>query len=148
MPTRKQRRRAAKERRHEYETVWVDSEGNELEEPPEGEAVGTPERRDGEKPKAKAQQQRGGRATREPPVPSWQRAAKRSLILGVAVFAFFYLWGSKNSTSRLPSALGISALYVSLFIPFTYMIDRMTRRRWEQRQAGASQRKRDEPRKR
>src|SRR5438067_1310697 len=35
MPTRKQRRRAQKERRHEYETVWVDDEGNELEEPPE-----------------------------------------------------------------------------------------------------------------
>ena len=35
MPTRKQRRRAQKERRHEYETVWVDAEGNELEEPPE-----------------------------------------------------------------------------------------------------------------
>ena len=35
MPTRKQRRRALKERRHEYETVWVDSEGNELAEPPD-----------------------------------------------------------------------------------------------------------------
>ena len=44
MPTRKQRRRAVKERRHEYETVWVDGEGNELEEPPEDAAV--PEKRD------------------------------------------------------------------------------------------------------
>src|SRR4051812_49710693 len=37
------RSRALKERRHEYETVWVDSEGNELEEPPE-EASAAPER--------------------------------------------------------------------------------------------------------
>ena len=35
MPTRKQKRKTQKERRHEYETVWIDEEGNELEEPPE-----------------------------------------------------------------------------------------------------------------
>ena len=34
MPTRKQRRRQAKVKRHEYEFVYVDSEGHELEEPP------------------------------------------------------------------------------------------------------------------
>jgi hypothetical protein len=136
MPTRKQRRRAAKERRHEYETVWVDEEGNELDEPPEDAAVATRERREDGRPKgkAKAQPQRGGRATREPPVPSWSRAAKRSAILGVAVFAFFYLVGSKGSANRLPSALGVAALYCVLFIPFTYYIDRMTRGRWEKRQ--------------
>ena len=64
MPTRKQRRRAQKERRHEYETVWVDAEGNELDEPPEEELAATPAKRDTpkSKPKAKATQQRGGRA--------------------------------------------------------------------------------------
>ncbi len=35
MATRKQRKRMQKERRHEYENVWVDPDGNELEEPPE-----------------------------------------------------------------------------------------------------------------
>ena len=35
MPSRKQRKRVQKGRRHEYETVWVDSEGNELDEPPD-----------------------------------------------------------------------------------------------------------------
>ncbi len=35
MPSRKQKRREAKSKRHEYEFVYVDSEGNELEEPPE-----------------------------------------------------------------------------------------------------------------
>jgi hypothetical protein len=76
MPTRKQRRRAEKGRRHEYETVWVDAEGNELDEPPD-ELVAAPdkrepgkrdgEKRDGAKPMA-AQQQRGGRAGRVPPL--------------------------------------------------------------------------------
>ena len=74
MPTRKQRRRLQKERRHQYETVWVDSEGNELDEPPE-ELVARPEKlekRDSAKPKAKAAQKRGGRQVRVPPPPSWQ----------------------------------------------------------------------------
>jgi hypothetical protein len=30
MPSRKQRRREAKSKRHEYETVYLDGEGNEL----------------------------------------------------------------------------------------------------------------------
>jgi len=148
MPTRKQRRRAEKGRRHEYETVWVDSEGNELEEPPEEATVAT---RDNGRPKPKPkaqQQQRGGRAMREPPKPSWSRAAKRSLVLGVAVFVFFYLFGAKNSSDRMLSALGIAALYVTLFVPFTYAIDRMTRGRWERRQEGASGRKREDVKKR
>src|SRR5438874_6760624 len=35
MPTRKQRRRDLKSKRHDYEFVYVDGEGNELEEVPE-----------------------------------------------------------------------------------------------------------------
>ena len=134
MPTRKQRRRALKERRHEYETVWVDAEGNELEEPPDEPEAAPPEKRNGAKPKAKAAPQRGGRALREPPAPSWQRAAKRSLILGVVIFAFFYLAGSKGH-HNLGSALLVSLLYTALFIPFSFMIDRFAYNRWQRRTA-------------
>lgn len=136
MPTRKQRRRALKERRHEYETVWVDAEGNELEEPPAELEAAPPEKRNGTKPKpkAKAAPQRGGRALREPPKPSWQRAGKRSLILGVVIFAFFYLAGSKGQ-HNLGSALLISLLYTALFIPFSFMIDRFAYNRWQRRTA-------------
>ena len=134
MPTRKQRRRAQKERRHEYETVWVDEEGNELEEPPE-DLVAEPETRNGAtpKPKEKPAQQRGGRPVRVPPPPSWQRAAKRALLLGVAIFAFFYLVGSKNGHHNLGQALAFGALYTALFVPFTYMIDRFAHNRWQRR---------------
>lgn len=134
MPTRKQRRRELKERRHEYETVWVDAEGNELEEPPEELEGVQAERPNGAKakPKAKAAPQRGGRALREPPAPSWQRAAKRSLILGVVIFAFFYLAGSKGH-HNLGSALLISLLYTAIFIPFSFMIDRFAHNRWLRR---------------
>jgi hypothetical protein len=134
MPTRKQRRRAQKERRHEYETVWVDEEGNELEEPPEEqEPVAASEKRDGVKPKPKAkQQQRGGRPVRVPPPPSWQRAVKRSLIIGAAIFAFFFIL-SKNGQHNLGTALALAVVYTVLFIPFTYTIDRFSYNRWQRR---------------
>jgi hypothetical protein len=136
MPTRKQRRRAQKERRHEYETVWVDAEGNELDEPPE-ELAATPEKRDGAKPrsspKAKAAQQRGGRDIRVPPPPSWQRAAKRAVILGAVIFVFIYLVGSKNGGHSLGSALLLSVVYTALFIPFQFVLDRFAHNRWQRR---------------
>jgi len=146
MPTRKQRRRAAKERRHEYETVWVDSEGNELEDPPEELAAAAPEKRaNGAKPKAKAQPQRGGRPVKVPPPPSWRRAARRSLILGGAIFALFYVLGSKNGHHNIASALALAAVYSALFIPYTYFIDRFAHNRWQRRaeqQGGKPARKR------
>lgn len=143
MPTRKQRRRSQKERRHEYETVWVDPEtGEEVEEPDEV-VDATRAKRDDGKPKPKAQQQRGGgRATRVPPAPSWRRAARRSLIMGVVIFVLFYLIGSKNGSNRFPQALEIAVLYTVLFIPFTYYVDRFAYNRFQRRaeQGGAKKR--------
>ena len=144
MPTKKQRRRAQKERRHEYETVWVDEEGKELEEPPE-ELVESSAKRDGAKPKAKATQQRAGRAGRVPPQPSWRRAGKRALILGAAIFALFTILGAKHG-SNIGSALAISVLYTAIFVPFTYYIDRLTYNRWQRRTDQSSAKR--EPRKR
>jgi len=134
MPTRKQRRRAQKDRRHDYETVWVDAEGNELEEPPE-DVVAKPEKsekRDGSKPRPKTQQ-RGGRTVRVPPAPSWQRAAKRALIIGTVIFVFIYIVGARKGGHNLPSALLLAVIYTALFIPFQYTIDRFAYRRWQNR---------------
>jgi hypothetical protein len=135
MPTRKQRRRAQKERRHEYETVWVDEEGNELEEPPEDLVATAPEKRDGTKPnpKPKTGAQRGGRPVRVPPPPSWRRAVRRSLILGAVIFVAFYILGSGSGSRRLASALLITLVYTALFIPFTFVVDRFTYNRWQRR---------------
>jgi len=145
MPTRKQRRRAQKERRHEYETVWIDEEGNETDEPPEDAVAASPARRDGAKPKAQ-QQQRGGRGGRVPPPPSWERAAKRSLILGAVIFALFYVLGSKNGGHNIASALGLAGLYTLLFIPFTYFLDRFAYNRFQRRTEQQGQKR--QPRKR
>jgi hypothetical protein len=122
-----------KERRHEYETVWVDSEGNELDEPPD-ELVATSEKRSNgsKQPKAKAQQ-RGGRPVRIPPKPSWRRAVKRASIFGGAIFALFLILGSKSGHHNITSALALGAVYTLLFIPFTFYIDRFAYNRWERR---------------
>ena len=138
MPTRKQRRREAKSKRHEYEFVYVDAEGNELEEPPEdSEEVRRqrPERRNGAQPSAKKRSPapaRGGRRT--PPEPSWNRAVKRGGVLGIVVFILFSLTAKGNVLNVLPLAL----LYTLLFIPFTYYIDRFAYRRWQARQQGGT----------
>jgi hypothetical protein len=130
MPTRKQRRRAQKERRHEYETVWVDEEGNELEEPP-GDFAAKPDKRDAAKPKAT--QQRGGRPVKVPPPPSWQRAAKRAVIIGAVIFVFIYIVGAKNGGHSPASALLLAAVYTLLFIPFQFVLDRFAYNRWQRR---------------
>jgi hypothetical protein len=148
MPSRKQRRRAAKSKRHEYEFVYVDSEGNELDEVPD-ELVDTEreraERRNGSKAAAaatvskKAQPQRGRRT---PPEPSWNRAVKRGALLGVVVFILFSLTSKGSYVSVIPLAIA----YTALFIPFTYFIDRFAYRRWQARQGqqpgGAASKKR------
>jgi hypothetical protein len=133
MPTRKQRRRALKERRHEYETVWVDEEGNELEEPPE-EAAAPAEKRNGATPKAaKTTQQRGGRAARVPQPPSWRRAIKRGGLFGVVIFLVFAVLGSKNGQHNYAAAVLFGAIYTVIFVPFTFMLDRFAYNRWQRR---------------
>jgi|SRR5581483_2797314 len=144
MPTRKQRRREAKQKRHEYEFVYVDAEGNELDVPPEElEAVSKREQRRNGKAagddarKGKGRPQRAGRAMRVPPPPSWERAGKRALLLGVIVFALFYLSGGKGG-NRIGGALALAAIYTALFVPFTYAIDRFAYNRWQRREQAAA----------
>ncbi len=132
-----------KERRHEYETVWVDGDGNELEEPPDD--IATPragrERRTDRQQQEKRPQQRSSRATRTPLPPSWRRAVRRSLILGAVIFVAFALVFSKNGKHNYASAALLAVLYTGLFIPFTYYLDRFAFRRWE-RQTGGQAKKR------
>jgi hypothetical protein len=141
VPTRKQRRRAQKDRRHdyEYETVWVDPETGEEVEPPEDAVVDPPAKRanGSAKPttnaKAKARPQQDGRQIRVPPAPSWSRAAKRSVMIGVALFAVIYLLGTKNGHHSPASALLLAVIYTAIFIPAQYSIDRFAHNRWQRR---------------
>src|SRR5947208_274365 len=138
MPTRKQRRRELKAKRHEYEEVWVDAEGNQLDAPPP-EALeqeeGKKSRANGTKPAAAAatkSQAKGGR--REPQPPSWSRAVKRAALLGAVVFVLFSLSNGK-ANNRYLAALVPAVIYTALFVPFTYLIDRFAYRRYQARAA-------------
>jgi hypothetical protein len=152
MPTRKQRRRDAKQKRHEYEYVYVDSEGNELEELPEG-FEPEPERSAGRsngksaqatKSKPAAQQQRGGRSARTPQPPSWRRATRRGLILGAFALVFFAVLSKGHYVTAVPFAVG----YTILFIPFTYAMDRFAYGRWQRRQESRGSAKGSAPKRR
>jgi len=133
MPTRKQKRREAKSKRHDYEFVYLDDEGNEVEPPPEEEKS-----RNGTKPVAgrrSAQPARGMRRIPQP--PSWQRAGRRALILGAVVFVLF---GMLNKSHNYAGAALAAVLYTALFVPFTYTLDRFAYRRWQARNQSPSKR--------
>src|SRR4051812_45684675 len=135
MPTRKQKRRELKSKRHEYETVWLDEEGNQLDEPPPDVLEQEEKKKDRTATKSapgKQPQRRGAR--REPQPPSWNRAGKRGLLLGLVVFAMFGL----TSKGKYVQVLPLAAVYTLLFIPFTYWIDRFTYKRYLARTAGGA----------
>jgi hypothetical protein len=117
MPTRKQRRRRAKEFRHEY--VWEDAEGNELE-PTEGPV------RKGETP-ARA---RPSRAGREPQRPSWRRTFKRGLIFAPVMFVVVSVLSKDLSVA---DRLIQTALIAAVFLPFSYFLDGLFWRTYQRR---------------
>jgi hypothetical protein len=120
MPTRKQRRRRAKEFRHEY--VWEDEEGNELDPDEARETAG-------------ARQRPRPRAGREPQEPSLQRTLKRGLIFAPIMFVTVMLL---SSNLTLAQQVFQTLVLVAIFIPFSYFLDRVFWRSYQRRLARAS----------
>jgi len=137
MPTRKQRRRQQKERRHEWEYVWVDEEGQEVDVDP-----GAPKRTKVTRAERSADAGRGNgkapargqrRAGRVPPQPSWPRAAKRAAMLGVFfVIVFGFVLRGKHADPAGAVLLGV--VYAIAFVPLQYFIDRVVYRAYLRRQ--------------
>jgi hypothetical protein len=125
MASKKQRRRRAKEQRHEWETVYVDAEGNEVE-VPEDEAPATNGRSASPKKAAANQSQR----TVQP--PSWRRVGKRGLLFAPAMFLLMTFL--EPDTSILERSFFTLQL-LAIFLPFSYVMDRMTYRMWQKRLA-------------
>jgi hypothetical protein len=117
MPTRKQRRRRAKEFRHEY--VWEDAEGNELE--PDAAR---------ERPSGAETRSRATRGGREPQRPSWTRTLKRAAIFAPIMF-FVVSVLSKNLT--ITDRVVQTALVVLVFLPFSYFLDGFFWRSYQRR---------------
>jgi hypothetical protein len=127
MPSRKQRRRREKLKRHDWEYVQLDEEGNEIPvEPAELKQVQASTTGSNGKPRAS----RAGRAPREVKPPSWKRSGKRAAIF--VPFLYIFLSLGKNAPA-LPTRLGISILYAAIFIPMFFFVDRIAYRAYQRR---------------
>jgi hypothetical protein len=128
VPTRKQRRRRAKDRRHEYEYVFVDDEGNEVELDPA-------------EVKSERAASRNGRAretTRANPrvqAPSWRRVAKRGLIFAPLMFLTVMLLDNSLELWQV----GVQTVWLlAIFLPFSYFMDSFMYRRYRRRTGEAT----------
>jgi hypothetical protein len=121
MATKKQRRRRAKEQRHDY--VWVDDEGNELD----------PEDVPDDKTPGPARQARGQRQAQ---APSWRRTLKRALIFAPIMFGTVLLLSPQLSTT---TKITQTLLIVAIFVPFSYFVDRFLYRSFLRREARGQQ---------
>jgi hypothetical protein len=131
MPTKKQRRRNQKARRHEYEYVYVDDEGNEVAVEPDELRTEKDARRDSRPRKAAAARPpaRGGR-TIEP--PSWRKSARRALIFGPLLVVAMMLF---NRNLTLAQQLFPAVFLIAFFIPFSYFTDSFAYRMYQKRLA-------------
>ena len=134
MATQKQRKRRAKEKRHEYDLVEIDGEGNETvltstetrpNDPPA--RVKSGDRGKGAKPKQSASR---GRAVQP---PSWRRVFRRGLIFAPIMFGTLLLIGGDGVTTI--GAVANTVVLMAVFIPFSYFMDRLLYRQFEKRRA-------------
>ena len=116
MATKKQRRRRAKEQRHDY--MWIDDEGNEVD--PDG------------APAAEKSSRSESRLAREPQAPSWRRTFRRGLIFAPIMLATVFLL---SPDLPLTTKITQTALLVAIFVPFSYFIDRLFYRSYLRKQA-------------
>lgn len=135
MANQKQRRRRAKEKRHQYDVVEIDGEGNET-------VLTASELR--AEPTARPAKQSGTRgATTKPPrgtpqPPTWTRVLKRAGIFAPIFLATVLLLGGDRMT--FAGAVVQTAFLLAIFVPFSYFMDRMVWRSHEKRLAKGSTR--------
>ena len=124
MPSRKQRKRRAKDRRHEWEYVYVDDETGEEVEAPEDEPISRNGKRSPQQAKAKASGQR------EVQPPSWRKVGKRGLLFAPLMFlTVTLLSGDLTMTQRLVN----TAFLLACFLPFSYAMDALMFRLYKKR---------------
>jgi hypothetical protein len=127
MATKKQQRRRQKLKRHEYEEVYVDDEGNELppEEAEELAAVSTSRR--AERTRKEKPTTRAGRVL-EP--PSWRKTLKRGLLYFPLMLITVMLLGQELT---LAQQIFQTLVLMGFFLPFSYFMDSMMWRSYQRR---------------
>ncbi|MBD0329080.1 MAG: hypothetical protein ICV64_03140 [Thermoleophilia bacterium] len=140
MATRKQRRRREKERRHEWEEVYVDETGREVD-PEEADSLARSRASsNGRAPTRRPAQARGRQRVVEP--PSWRRVAKRSLVF--APFMFLILTFLDSGTP-LDSRIVYTLQLMLLFMPFSYLVDSFAYRMYRRRTGQGARSQGEEP---
>jgi len=130
MPTRKQRRRQQKSRRHEYEYVYVDDEGQEVEVDASELKAKKEERAQTRERRTQGGGRQAGRPARTVQPPSWNRVAKRALMVGpFVVLAMFLLNKNMPVAQRILPAI----VLLAFFLPFSYFTDSMAYRMYRKR---------------
>ena len=136
MPTRKQRRRHQKARRHEYEYVYLDDEGKEVPVEPSELRAERNGQRDSKPGKSgtggRGSAGRGGGSGRKVEPPSWRRSARRALLFGpILVVAMMLL----NRSQPLAQQIFPAVFLIAFFIPFSYFTDSLAYRMLQKRLA-------------
>jgi hypothetical protein len=133
----KQRRRRAKEKRHAYELVEIDEEGNETvltasavksesgAKSPAKEAKGR-----------KSQPAKRGRGTPQP--PNWRRVLKRGALFAPVFLATVMRLGGGRLT--FAGAVVQTIFLLAVFVPFSYFMDRLVWRSHQKRLAKSTSR--------
>jgi hypothetical protein len=130
MPSRKQRRRRQKDRRHDWEYVYVDDAGHEVEAPDEESPISRNGKRAAQQQPRKAKP--GG--MREVQPPSWRRVGKRGLIFAPLMFlTVTFLSGNLTVAQRLVNTVFLLAF----FLPFSYAMDALMYRMYRKRSGAA-----------
>ncbi|MBA2333289.1 MAG: hypothetical protein H0V94_10930 [Actinobacteria bacterium] len=130
MPSKKQRRRREKLKRHEWEEVYVDEDGNELD-PEDAEQLIPPTKA----PRStKTQPSERGRRVVEP--PSWRRTLKRGALFFPLMLIVVFFINSEDATT-LQSIVSTVTL-MAFFLPFSYFMDSVVWRSAQRRQAKAA----------
>ena len=141
MATQKQRRRRAKEKRHAYDLVEIDEEGNETvltatamkaEDAARPAKEAKPRRTGAAKPRGG----RGGRGAPQP--PTWRRVLKRGALFAPIFLATVMLLGGGRLT--FAGAVVQTVFLLAVFVPFSYFMDRLVWRSHQKRLAKGERR--------
>jgi hypothetical protein len=127
MPTKKQIRRQQKLKRHEWEEVYVDEEGRELDPDEAAELIGATPSTKVAKAERKQPTNRAGR-TIEP--PSLKRALRRGLLFFPLMLVTVILLGKELT---LPQQIAQTVVLMAFFLPFSYFMDTMVWRAAQRR---------------
>src|SRR6187401_29124 len=136
MATKKQQRRRQKLKRHDYEEVYVDEEGNVL--PPE-EAEELAVASTSRKAERTAKQRPTTRSGRVLEPPSWRKVLKRGLLFFPLMLITVMLLGRDLS---LAQQVFQTVVLMAFFLPFSYFMDSMMWRSHQRRTARAGDSKR------